>query len=137
MGVAESSGDVAFSQVSSWQYESLPLKWTPTHTQIQMVQIETAIVRRTNAVYTVVCPPAVVAANQNNIKTTKYTLWTFLPLNLYLQFHKAYNLYFLIGCFSVIGGYSSISTTSLVSPLLIVLAFSAAKEAIEDLVLYF
>lgn len=41
-------------------------------------------------------------------------------------------MYFLLGCFSLIGGYSSISPVSMVAPLLIVLAFSAAKDAIED-----
>lgn len=32
----------------------------------------------------------------NNIKTSKYTMYTFLPKNLYEQFSKAANVYFLI-----------------------------------------
>ena len=31
----------------------------------------------------------------NRIKTNKYNLWTFLPLNLYHQFHRVANIYFL------------------------------------------
>ena len=69
---------------------------------------------------------------QNNIKTTKYTLLTFLPKNLAFQFRRYYNIYFLVGALSVLFGYSSISPSSQIAPLLIVLAFSAAKEAIED-----
>ena len=29
------------------------------------------------------------------IKTTKYTIWSFLPKNLFEQFHRFANLYFL------------------------------------------
>ncbi|KAI8925711.1 hypothetical protein BC831DRAFT_459873 [Entophlyctis helioformis] len=78
--------------------------------------------------------PAVVKkdARTNYIRTTKYTLLTFLPLNLAFQFRRFYNIYFLLGALSVISGYSSLSPLSQVSPLLIVLAFSAAKDAIED-----
>lgn len=81
--------------------------------------------------YSVVFPP-VIKTSQNYIRTTKYSLLTFIPLNLMQQFKRAYNIYFLLGCFSLIGGYASVSSTSMVAPLIIVLAFSAAKEAVED-----
>ncbi|KAJ3321187.1 hypothetical protein HDV06_004530 [Boothiomyces sp. JEL0866] len=68
----------------------------------------------------------------NYIRTTKYTVLTFLPLNLAMQFKRFYNIYFLLGALSVLTGYSSFSASTQIAPLMIVLAFSAAKEAIED-----
>ncbi|KAJ3111227.1 hypothetical protein HDU96_005884 [Phlyctochytrium bullatum] len=68
----------------------------------------------------------------NYIRTTKYTLLTFIPLNLYFQFRRFYNLYFLAGALSVLYGSSSLSPFSQITPLVIVLLFAAAKDAIED-----
>ena len=82
--------------------------------------------------YSLSFPPQKVIRNSNYIKTTKYSLITFLPLNLYFQFKRFYNFYFLLGALSVFAGFSSISSVSMIAPLLVVLAFSAAKEAIED-----
>lgn len=70
----------------------------------------------------------------NYIRTTKYTVLTFLPLNLYFQFSRVYNVYFLLGALSTLGGTSSISPASMILPLLIVLLFSAIKDAYEDYV---
>ncbi|KAI9205923.1 uncharacterized protein BJ171DRAFT_500123 [Polychytrium aggregatum] len=68
----------------------------------------------------------------NYIRTTKYTLLSFLPLTLYYQFHRFYNIYFLLGALSVISKVSSLSPITQISPLIFVLGFTAAKEAIED-----
>jgi hypothetical protein len=73
----------------------------------------------------------------NYIRTTKYTVLTFLPLNLYFQFSRVYNVYFLLGALSTLGGTSSISPASMILPLLIVLLFSAIKDAYEDYVCSF
>lgn len=70
--------------------------------------------------------------NSNNIRTTKYTLLTFIPVFLFSQFSRFYNFYFLLGALTVFYGSSSLSPFSLVAPLIIVLAFSAVKEIIED-----
>ncbi|KAI8908590.1 hypothetical protein EDD86DRAFT_191661 [Gorgonomyces haynaldii] len=85
-----------------------------------------------SAIFKVDIQPIEVPNGLNYIRTTKYTVLTFLPKNLYMQFRRAYNIYFLLACFSLIGGYASVSVTSMVGPLLIVLAFSAIKEALED-----
>ena len=45
-----------------------------------------------------------------------------------------YNIYFLLGALSTLGGTSSISPASMIAPLLIVLLFSAIKDAYEDYV---
>ncbi|KAI8815517.1 uncharacterized protein EV422DRAFT_502297 [Fimicolochytrium jonesii] len=84
--------------------------------------------------YTVAFPSSETDYNRNSnyIRTTKYTLYSFFPKTLYNQFRRFYNLYFLAGALSVIAGVSSLSPASQILPLLIVLAFSLAKEAYED-----
>eukprot|EP00762_Andalucia_godoyi_P000403 ANDGO_03252.mRNA.1 Phospholipid-transporting ATPase 3 len=69
----------------------------------------------------------------NEIRTTKYTLLTFLPKNLFEQFSRAANLYFLvIAILQFIPGVSPISWWSSVLPLIFVLSVTAVKEAVED-----
>ncbi|KAI9001573.1 hypothetical protein BC832DRAFT_562064 [Gaertneriomyces semiglobifer] len=68
----------------------------------------------------------------NYIRTTKFTLWSFLPVNLFYQFRRFYNIYFLLGALSVTAGVSSFSPVSQILPLIVVLFFSMAKEAYED-----
>jgi phospholipid-transporting ATPase len=71
----------------------------------------------------------------NRIKTSKYTLYNFLPLNLLVQFSKVANVYFLIigimqmiKSISVSGGFPVIFI-----PLSIVVGVSAFKDFYEDL----
>ncbi len=66
----------------------------------------------------------------NRIKTSKYTLYNFLPLNLLVQFSKVANVYFLvigimqmIKSISVSGGFPVIFI-----PLSIVVGVSAFKD---------
>ncbi|KAF4667071.1 hypothetical protein FOZ61_008825 [Perkinsus olseni] len=40
----------------------------------------------------------------NRVPSTKYRLWTFIPLNLWEQFHRIANLWFLLVVFVVLGG---------------------------------
>ncbi|KAI8585619.1 hypothetical protein BDZ88DRAFT_432084 [Geranomyces variabilis] len=78
------------------------------------------------------CPEHNYKLTSNYIRTTKYTVYTFLPKTLYYQFRRFYNIYFLAGALSVIAGASSLSPASQILPLVIVLMFSLAKEAYED-----
>uniref|UniRef100_A0A9J8A228 Phospholipid-transporting ATPase n=1 Tax=Cyprinus carpio carpio TaxID=630221 RepID=A0A9J8A228_CYPCA len=70
----------------------------------------------------------------NAIKTYKYNFLTFLPLNLYEQFKRAANLYFL--CLLILQIIPQISTlpwyTTLV-PLVLVLGITAIKDLVDDL----
>uniref|UniRef100_A0A8C2G6Q5 P-type phospholipid transporter n=1 Tax=Cyprinus carpio TaxID=7962 RepID=A0A8C2G6Q5_CYPCA len=70
----------------------------------------------------------------NAIKTYKYNVLTFLPLNLYEQFKRAANLYFL--CLLILQIIPQISTlpwyTTLV-PLVLVLGITAIKDLVDDL----
>jgi len=75
----------------------------------------------------------------NAIQTGKYTLLTFVPKSLYIQFLRIANVYFLIiAVLSSIGEISSLSPFTSVAPLIIVLGTSMIREALEDWVnIYF
>lgn len=68
----------------------------------------------------------------NVVRTTKYTLWTFLPLNLFEQFRRVANVYFLIISVLTSLPISSKDPVSLISTFALVLLISALKEAYED-----
>ena len=70
----------------------------------------------------------------NAIRTSKYSLITFLPLNLFAQFQKAANVYFLlitylqtIKMISISGG-----KPAMIVPLVLVIFVSMVKDAYED-----
>ncbi|KAM6930861.1 phospholipid-transporting ATPase ID-like [Xenentodon cancila] len=70
----------------------------------------------------------------NAIKTSKYNLFTFLPLNLFEQFQRIANAYFLVLLvLQVIPQISSLSWFTTVVPLIFVLAVTAAKDATDDI----
>ena len=69
----------------------------------------------------------------NYISTTRYTVWSFLPVNLFEQFRRTANLYFLgIALLQIVPGLSPISPVTSLAPLIFVLSVSAIKEAFED-----
>ncbi|XP_034419250.1 probable phospholipid-transporting ATPase VD [Cyclopterus lumpus] len=69
----------------------------------------------------------------NAICTTKYSLLTFIPMNLFQQFHRAANLYFLflvlLNWVPVVEAFQKEIT---MIPLLVVLTVIAIKDALED-----
>uniref|UniRef100_A0A3P9KVP8 Phospholipid-transporting ATPase n=1 Tax=Oryzias latipes TaxID=8090 RepID=A0A3P9KVP8_ORYLA len=70
----------------------------------------------------------------NAIKTSKYNVFTFLPLNLFEQFQRIANAYFLVLLvLQVIPQISSLSWFTTVVPLILVLSVTAAKDAIDDI----
>ncbi|KAK2901726.1 phospholipid-transporting ATPase ID-like [Channa argus] len=70
----------------------------------------------------------------NGIKTSKYNLFTFLPLNLFEQFQRIANAYFLfLLVLQVIPEISSLSWFTTVVPLVLVLSVTAAKDATDDI----
>uniref|UniRef100_A0A7N8WYW0 Phospholipid-transporting ATPase n=1 Tax=Mastacembelus armatus TaxID=205130 RepID=A0A7N8WYW0_9TELE len=70
----------------------------------------------------------------NGIKTYKYNVLTFLPLNLYEQFKRVANLYFL--ALLILQSIPDIATlpwyTTLI-PLVVVLGVTAIKDLVDDL----
>ncbi|KAI9591889.1 hypothetical protein BDF19DRAFT_388940 [Syncephalis fuscata] len=67
----------------------------------------------------------------NYIRTTKYTLWSFIPVNLFFQFRRFYNIYFLLAAVFVLLE-PSLDPTSELLPLFIVLFITAVKDGLED-----
>ncbi|XP_027336782.1 phospholipid-transporting ATPase 1-like [Abrus precatorius] len=69
----------------------------------------------------------------NQIKTSKYTLLTFLPKNLFIQFHRVAYLYFLaIAALNQLPPLAVFGRTVSLFPLLLVLCVTAIKDAYED-----
>lgn len=64
----------------------------------------------------------------NSIRTAKYTLLSFLPVNLFQQFTRVANMYFLFIAFlQLIPGLSPTSWVTTVGPLCFVLLINAIK----------
>ncbi|KAJ5077251.1 putative phospholipid-transporting atpase [Anaeramoeba ignava] len=69
----------------------------------------------------------------NSIKTTKYNILTFLPKNLFEQFRRLANFYFLIVIILEYFPFSPLNPTVSVLPLIFVLTITAIREAYEDI----
>jgi len=68
------------------------------------------------------------------IKTTKYNLFSFLPLAFLFQFKRLINLFFVI--FFIIQLFPNVRTVGIknaISPLVIVFGGGMLREMIEDL----
>ncbi|EDW82269.1 uncharacterized protein Dwil_GK25212 [Drosophila willistoni] len=74
--------------------------------------------------------------NQNRIKSTKYTLITFLPQNLLEQFRRIANFYFLVMTIISLLIDSPVSPMTSLLPLVFVIAVTAAKQGYEDILRY-
>ncbi|XP_008690501.2 phospholipid-transporting ATPase IB-like [Ursus maritimus] len=70
---------------------------------------------------------------KNVISTAKYSMWSFLPRYLYLQFSKGANAFFLfITILQQIPDVSPMGKYTTLSPLMIILIISGIKEIVED-----
>ncbi|KAI3387406.1 hypothetical protein SNEBB_003808 [Seison nebaliae] len=71
--------------------------------------------------------------SDNYIRTTKYTIWTFIPKNLYEQFHRLANLYFLfIIVLNLLPGVQTFGSQMVSLPLIFVLTLKLIKDGFED-----
>jgi phospholipid-translocating ATPase len=69
----------------------------------------------------------------NFIRSSRYTIWDFLPKQLIFQFSKLANFYFLImGTMQMIPGLSTTGTFTTIAPLCVFVAFSMGKEGWDD-----
>ncbi|KAG5641467.1 hypothetical protein DXG03_005130 [Asterophora parasitica] len=70
---------------------------------------------------------------RNKVRTTKYTILTFIPKNLYEQFRRVANIFFftlvVLQLFPVFGAASG---SIAVLPLLFIITVTAIKDAVED-----
>ncbi|XP_072924288.1 phospholipid-transporting ATPase IC isoform X2 [Hemitrygon akajei] len=70
----------------------------------------------------------------NKIKTSKYNIITFLPRNLFEQFQRVANFYFLLICIlQTIPAISTLPWYTTLIPLTFVLAVTAVKDIIDDI----
>lgn len=69
----------------------------------------------------------------NVVITSKYNIFTFIPRNLFEQFLRVANIYFLVlTIIQLIPGVSSVPFYSTMIPLVIVLSITAVKDAYDD-----
>uniref|UniRef100_A0A8C7FC45 Phospholipid-transporting ATPase n=1 Tax=Oncorhynchus kisutch TaxID=8019 RepID=A0A8C7FC45_ONCKI len=74
-------------------------------------------------------------ANGNGIKTYKYNALTFIPLNLFEQFKRVANLYFLaLLILQIIPEITTLPWYTTLVPLVLVLGITAIKDLVDDLV---
>ncbi|KAK5662899.1 hypothetical protein OQA88_6310 [Cercophora sp. LCS_1] len=70
---------------------------------------------------------------RNKIRTAKYTPLSFIPKNLWFQFHNIANIFFLflviLGIFPIFGGVNPALNAV---PLIFIICVTAIKDAIED-----
>ncbi|XP_017030714.1 phospholipid-transporting ATPase ID isoform X7 [Drosophila kikkawai] len=72
--------------------------------------------------------------HNNYIKTSKYSLFTFLPFNLLEQFQRLANFYFLcLLVLQLIPAISSLTPVTTAIPLIGVLTLTAVKDAYDDI----
>lgn len=70
----------------------------------------------------------------NTILSSRYTLYNFLPRQLFAQFSKLANFYFLcVSILQMIPGLSTTGTYTTIVPLLFFVTISIAKEGYDDL----
>ncbi|KAL8768896.1 MAG: hypothetical protein Q9209_004950 [Squamulea sp. 1 TL-2023] len=103
--------------------QELPPTKDGRHISINMSVKKGLIDERTNREYI-----------DNTIRSCKYTAWNFLPRQLYAQFSKLANFYFLcVSILQMIPGLSTTGTYTTIIPLSFFVMLSMAKEGYDDL----
>ncbi|KAF5125584.1 putative phospholipid-transporting ATPase DNF3 [Metarhizium anisopliae] len=69
----------------------------------------------------------------NNVRTSRYTVWNFIPKQLFFQFTRVGNFYFLcVGVPQMIPGLSTTGSYTTILPLLFFILLTVAKEGYDD-----
>lgn len=69
----------------------------------------------------------------NTIRSSRYTLWDFIPRQLFFQFSKLANAYFLlVSILQMIPGLSPVGSYTTIAPLLVFISISMGKEGWDD-----
>ncbi|XP_008544618.1 phospholipid-transporting ATPase IF isoform X1 [Microplitis demolitor] len=69
---------------------------------------------------------------KNQIKSSKYTVWNFVPKNLFEQFRRVANFYFLLSAIIAMSIESPVSPFTTLLPLVFVILVTACKQGYED-----
>lgn len=76
----------------------------------------------------------VMKQSSNKLKTTKYNILTFIPLNLFEQFKRFANVYFVaIVCLNFVPQINAFGKEMAPLPILFVLFLTALKDGVEDI----
>lgn len=71
--------------------------------------------------------------SSNDVKTTKYSLLLFIPMNLYEQFHRMANLYFVgLAILNFIPVVNAFQPEVGLIPICVIMLLTALKDAWED-----
>lgn len=71
--------------------------------------------------------------SNNKIKTTKYTVLSFIPKNLFEQFHRFANVYFVfIALLNFVPVVNAFQPVLALAPVLFILSVTAIKDLWED-----
>lgn len=71
--------------------------------------------------------------DSNKIKTTKYTILSFIPKNIFEQFHRFANVYFVaIASLNFVPVVNAFQPAVSLIPICIIMAITAVKDAWED-----
>ncbi|KAF4581038.1 ATPase, P-type, phospholipid-translocating, flippase [Ophiocordyceps camponoti-floridani] len=69
----------------------------------------------------------------NNVRTSRYTIWDFIPKQLFFQFSRVGNFYFLcVGVPQMIPGLSTTGSFTTILPLFFFVLLTVAKEGYDD-----
>ena len=69
----------------------------------------------------------------NSVRTTQYTLLSFLPLALLDQYKNPFNIYFLVSMIiKMIPAISSVNPVANITPVIVVLIINLIREGVED-----
>lgn len=72
----------------------------------------------------------------NKVRTTKYTIITWIPLSLLFQFKRAANIYFLFISILTLQSWSPKSPASMIGTFSLVLIMTMLKEGFENYLKY-
>lgn len=106
--------------------QEIPPSKDGRHLQLDASRKQPLIDERTGRVYM-----------DNTIRSSKYTVWNFLPRQLFAQFSKLANFYFLsVSILQMIPGLSTTGSFTTIVPLSFFVTLSMAKEGYDDFCRY-
>ncbi|KAL4932685.1 aminophospholipid-translocating P4-type ATPase DNF3 [Aspergillus undulatus] len=104
------------------QIKTIPPSKDGRHIDLEPTRIEALIDERTGKPYVL-----------NWIRSSRYSLWSFFPVQFFAQFTKLANFYFLVvAILQMIPGLSTTGKFTTLVPLLIFVGISMGKEGFDD-----
>ncbi|KAI5184258.1 hypothetical protein NEHOM01_0003, partial [Nematocida homosporus] len=84
-----------------------------------------------------IVPPTKFKQRTNSVKTTRHTIYTFLPIRLFKEFTKSFNLFFLfLCCVVLIPNFTPFSSVSYIACVAMVISVNIVKHALSELKRY-